>query len=127
MRYLTLPEIMEIHKRLLQQSGGETGIRDVGMLESAAAQPRMTFEGEELYPSVVQQAAALAFSLIMNYPFIDGNKRAGHACMEMFLLLNGYELLAPVDEQERIILQVASGNMQRDTFALWLSQHTVER
>ena len=127
MRYLTLPEITEIHKRLLQQSGGETGIRDVGMLESAAAQPRMTFEGEELYPSVVQQAAALAFSLIMNHPFIDGNKRTGHACMEMFLLLNGYELLAPVDEQERIILQVASGNMQRDTFALWLSQHTVER
>ncbi len=123
MRYLTLRETLEIYQRVMQQSGGLIGIRDLGALESAVAQPRMTFGGEELYPTVVEKAAALGFSLIQNHPFVDGNKRTAHAAMETFLVLNGYEIGAPVDEQEKVILQIASGEMHRHTFVHWLDAH----
>lgn len=127
MRYLTLPEILEVYQRVMQQSGGLVGIRDLGALESAVAQPRMTFGGAELYPTVVEKAASLGFSLIQNHPFVDGNKRTAHAAMETFLVLNGYEIRATVDEQERVILQVASGRMNRDAFVRWLNAHTEPR
>ena len=82
MRYLTVGEVLEIYSSVIKQSGGGMGIRDLGALESAVAQPRMTFNGEELYPTIVEKASALGFSLIQNHPFVDGNKRAGHAAME---------------------------------------------
>lgn len=123
MRYLTLNEILELHGRIIAKYGGPAGIRDLGALESALAQPRMTFGGEELYPTVVEKAAALGFSIIRNHPFVDGNKRTGHAAMETFLFLNGFEIESPVDEQERVILQVASGELDRRGFTDWLSRH----
>lgn len=79
-------------------------------LESAIAQPRMTFDGAELYPTIVEKASALGFSLVMNHPFVEGNKRTGHAAMETFLVLNGLEIQASVEEQEKIILQLAAGS-----------------
>jgi death on curing protein len=126
MRYLTVGEVLEIYSQVMKQSGGGVGIRDLGALESAVAQPRMTFNGEELYPTVIEKASALGFSLIQNHPFIDGNKRAGHAAMETFLLLNGYEISANVDEQVEIILGVASGKIDRNTFTEWLKNHVVD-
>lgn len=86
----------------------------------------MTFGGKELYPSLVDKAAALGFSLIQNRPFADGNKRTGHAVMESFLALNGYEINAGTDEQVEIILSVASGKLDRDGFSEWLSTHIQE-
>lgn len=77
--YLTLIEVLELHRKILEQSGGTAGIRDIGLLESAITQPRMMFGGEDLYPSLLEKAAALGFSIIMNHPFVDGNKRTGHA------------------------------------------------
>lgn len=127
MRYLTLGEVLELYHRIIRQSGGSQGIRDLGALESALAQPRMTFGNQELYPTVVEKASALGFSLIKNHPFVDGNKRTGHAAMETFLVLNGFELDASVDEQEQIILQVASGELERDEFTAWLSGHVVRK
>jgi death on curing protein len=126
MRYLTLNELLQLHRRLVEQSGGSTGIHSVEALESALAQPRMTFSGEDLYPTIAEKAAALGFSLIMNHPFVDGNKRTGHAAMEVFLL-NGYEIDASVDEQEQVILQLAAGELDRKAFTGWLSAHVVER
>ena len=126
MKYLTLEQVLELHKRIVNLSGGSHGIRSQGGVESAIAQPQMTFGGEELYPSVVEKAVALGFSLIQNHPFIDGNKRIGHAAMEVFLLLNGYEIDATVDEQESIILGVASSSLSRDAFAEWIASHLVE-
>lgn len=123
MRYLTLGEILEMYRRVMQQSGGAVGIHDFGSLESAIAQPRMTFGGKELYPTIVEKAAALGFSLMQNHPFLDGNKRTAHAAMETFLVLNEYEISAPVDEQEQVILRVASGEMRRDAFTEWLRTH----
>ncbi len=127
MRYLTLSEALELHRRIIGQSGGALGVLNLGGLESALAQPRMTFGGKELYPSIVDKAAALGYSLIQNHPFLDGNKRTGHAAMEVFLLLNGCEIQSPVDEQERVILQVASGEMDREAFTLWLRDHGVAK
>ncbi len=126
-RFLTLIEVLELHRRVIEQSGGAFGIREVGLLESAIAQPRMTFDGEELYPSLLEKAAALGFSLIMNHSFVDGNKRIGQASMETFLVLNGLEIKASVDEQERIILAVASGELGREAFLGWLQQNTTAR
>ena len=76
-----------------------------------------------MYPAIVDKATALGYSLIQNHPFLDGNKRTGHAAMEVFLLLNGFEIQSSVDEQERIVLQVASGEMDREAFTLWLRDH----
>jgi death-on-curing protein len=126
MRYLTVGEVLGIYNRVINQSGGGVGIRDLGALESAVAQPRMTFNGEELYPTVIEKASALGFSLIQNHPFIDGNKRAGHAAMETFLILNGYEISANVDEQVDLILGVASGKIDRNAFTEWLKKHVIE-
>lgn len=127
MRYLTLNEVLELYRRIMEQSGGSVGIHDLGALESALAQPRMTFGGEELYPTIVEKASALGFSIIKSHPFVDGNKRTGHAAMETFLVLNGYEIQADVDEQERTILQVAAGELKRDEFTDWLRNHVMEK
>ena len=97
MRYLSIGEILELHRRVVEHSGGSPELRDLGALESAVAQPRMTFGGVDLYPDLVAKAVALGFSLIKNHAFVDGNKRVGHAAMETFLVLNGYELCASVD------------------------------
>ena len=88
-------------------------MRDMGLLDSALAQPRMTFDGLELLPTITEKAAALGYSLILNHPFVDGNKRVGHAALETFLVLNGMYLDAAVDEQERVVLQVAEGLLTR--------------
>ena len=98
-------------------------MRDLGALQSALAQPRMTFGREDLYPTLVDKAAAVGFSIVMNHPFVDGNKRTGHAAMETFLVLNGMEISASVDEQEQVILALASGNSGRESFVEWLKQH----
>ncbi len=124
MRFLTLIEVLELHRRIIEKSDGASGIRDVGLLESAIAQPRMTFGGEDLYPSLLEKAAALGFSIIVNHPFVDGNKRTGHAAVETFLVLNGMEINASVDEQERVVLAIASGELEREAFVEWLQLNT---
>ncbi len=125
MRYLTVNELLEIYRQIMAQSGGMVGIRDLRSLESALAQPRATYGGEDLYPTLAAKAAILGYLLIKNHPFTDGNKRVGHAAMEMFLLLNGYELQADIDEQEAVILSIAAGQLQREAFTDWLTNHLV--
>lgn len=126
MRYLTVGDVLEIYRRVMDQSGGLVGILDLGALESAVAQPRMTFDMGELYPTLVEKAAVLGYSIIQNHPFVDGNKRAGHAALETFLILNGYEISASVEEQLEVVLGVASGALDRDAFAKWLGDHLAE-
>ncbi len=121
MRYLSISEIFELHDLIISSSGGLRGIRDINALESAVNLPRQTFDQKDLYPDIVTKAAALCFSLVMNHPFIDGNKRVGHAAMETFLILNGYEIIASVDEQESVMLALAAGKMSRTNFSEWLN------
>jgi death-on-curing protein len=104
MVYITLNKVLEIYQRIMTQSGGMVGVLNLGTLESALAQPRMTFGGTDLYPTIIEKAAALGFSVVKNHPFVDGNKRTGHAVMEMFLVLNGYVIEATVDEQVSILV-----------------------
>jgi death on curing protein len=125
--YLTLSEVLEVHRQVMAQSGGAEGLMHLSALESALAQPQMTFGGEDLYPTLVDKAAAFGYALIKNHPFLDGNKRTGHAAMEVFLVLNGYEIRAAVDEQERVILQVAASEIDREEFTTWLQAHVVAK
>ena len=125
MRYLTLGELIELHHRIIEQSGGADGIRDLGLAESALAQPQMSFGGTELYPTPAEKAAALCFSLVMNHPFVDGNKRIGHAAMETFLVMNGCELNADVDDAESVILNLAAGLLERQPFTEWVVLHVI--
>lgn len=127
MRYLSFAEVVELHRRVIEASGGSYGLRDLGALESAVAQPRMSFGGEDLYPSMAEKAAALCFSLVMNHPFLDGNKRVGHAAMETFLVLNGLELDASVDRQEGLMLALAAGELDRSDLVRWISEHLLRR
>ncbi|MFN5856692.1 MAG: type II toxin-antitoxin system death-on-curing family toxin [Pseudanabaenaceae cyanobacterium] len=122
-RYLTLTEVLSLHRQVVEQSGGALGLRDIGLLESAVNQPRMTFGEQELYPTIIDKASALCFSIVMNHPFVDGNKRTGHAAMETFLVLNKLEISASTDEQEQIILNLASGELRRGAFTEWLQQN----
>jgi death-on-curing protein len=123
MRYLTLGEVVELHRRLLEATGGAAGIRDLPALESALALPRTTFDGADLYPTLAEKAAALCFALVQNHPFVDGNKRVGHAAMETFLVLNGAEIDAHTDDQERVMVHLAAGRLNRAELLDWLRQH----
>jgi death-on-curing protein len=126
-RYLTLKEVLELHRLVLAQSGGLAGVRDLGAVDSALALPQMAFDGQELYPTLGEKAAALGFSLVCNHPFVDGNKRVGHAAMETFLILNGWDLVAGVDEQEQVVLRLAAGGMKRDELTAWVQSHLQQR
>ena len=126
MRYLSFGETIELHRRIIAQSGGADGVRDLGLAESALAQPQMSFGGSELYPTLADKAAALCFSLVMNHPFVDGNKRIGHAAMEVFLVMNGFELTADVDDSESVILCLAAGELERALFTEWVVKHVTK-
>jgi len=121
MRYLTLTEVLDLHRRIIEQTGGADGVRDFFGVDSAIAQPQMTFGGGELYPTIESKATALCFSLVMNHPFVDGNKRIGHAAMETFLVMNGYELVANVEDAENVILTLAAGKLSREELLEWVT------
>ena len=125
-RYLSLAEVLRLHGRIIDDTGGSDGLRDLGLLESALAQPRQTFGGSDLYPTLAEKAAAVGFSLINNHPFVDGNKRIGHAVVEAMLMLNGFELAADVDESEAEILAVAAGQRSPEEFHAWIESKMVE-
>jgi death-on-curing protein len=126
-RYLSVAQVERLHALVIARSGGSEGLRERGTLESAVAQPRQTFGGDDLYPTLPEKAEALAYALVMGHPFVDGNKRIGHAAMETFLMLNGYEIGADVDEQERLFLDLAAGQVKRDTLAAWIEARLVQR
>jgi death on curing protein len=113
-RYLTLAEVLDLHDRVLAASGGGAGVRDLRIVESAVAQPKATFGGEDPYASLNAKAASLCYSLIQGHGFVDGNKRGGHAALEVYLVLNGHEISADVDEQERVFLGLAAGGVTRE-------------
>ncbi len=126
-RHLTIDEVLELHRLVIAQSGGSEGMRDRGLLASAVAVPKSTFDKQELYATLAAKAAALGYSVVCNHPFVDGNKRVGHAAMETFLVLNGWELSADVEEQERVILRLAAGQMTRPELTAWVEAHLIQR
>ncbi len=123
MFFPTKEMVLQIHARLIQESGGSAGLRDEGILDSCLTQPLNAFGGQDLYPNLLEKAAALGFFLVVNHPFVDGNKRIGQAAMEITFVLNGYEIEATVDEQEKLILDLASGTLDKETFFRWVKHH----
>jgi len=127
MRYLTGEQVLFLHARLIEETGGSHGIRDVGLLQSAVARPQATFEGEELYPGVFSKAAALMHSLINNHPFVDGNKRTGTAAAVLLLRANGWSFEASNTELEEFTLRVVREELDVPEVAGWLRRHGVGR
>ena len=126
MNYLTAAQVLFIHARLIAETGGATGLRDLGLLEAAVARPQATFDGADLYPDRWAQAAALMASLVQSHPFVDGNKRVGVTAAGIFLQRNGLRLTATNDEVKAFALAVAQGAMTTEQIAAWFVQHTVE-
>ena len=115
--FLTLAEAVDIHADQLRRYGGQPGLRDAGLLESALAQPEASFGGEWLHPTLYDMAAAYAFHLCQNHPFVDGNKRAALACALVFLEMNGAGILDPKGRLKDTMLAVASGHMSKAALA----------
>ena len=122
--YLTAEQVLFVHYRLIGETGGEHGVRDLGLLESAVARPQATFDRQELYPDVFEKAAALMESLINNHPFVDGNKRTGIACAVLYLQQNGVSFSAKNAELEKFTLRVASSKVGRSEIGQWLKKHS---
>lgn len=125
--YLSAEQVLELHRWQMRRFGGSAGLRDRGGLEAALARPQMTFGGEDLYPDLEAKAAALLHSLVVNHPFVDGNKRIGAAVAELFLSLNGADVLAGDDELVVITLAAARGEVSAEALSIWLRQRTRRR
>ncbi len=121
--YLTVQEVLFIHARLIATTGGEHGIRDLGLLESAVARPQAAFGGEDLYPDLWRKTAALMQSLVQNHPFVDGNKRTGITAAAMFLRRNGRILQTSNAELERFTLWVTEERPSLDEMANWFEEN----
>ena len=124
MRYLTAEQVLFIHARLVTETGGMHGVRDVGLLRSAVERPRATFGGEDLYGDLFHKAAAFMGSLIGNRPFLDGNKRTAISAAGLFLMLNGYELDASQKELEAFTLGMALKKRDVQDAAAWFRRHS---
>ena len=127
MEYLTFAEVLLIHARLIQRTGGRDGVRDAGLVESAVARPQATFGETDLYLDVWSKAAALMHSLIRNHPFVDGNKRTALTAVAIFLELNGHPLTASNNEVLAFTQRAAAGGMEVAEMAEWLKGHTRPR
>jgi death-on-curing protein len=112
--FLSVDVILKIHRRVIEEFGGDPGLRDRGLLESAVAIPQSTFGGVELHAGLPEKAAAYHFHLCANHPFMDGNKRVAVAAAEVFLLINGPELSASDNDVEELTLGLAAGRLSKD-------------
>lgn len=121
---LNKARIIEIHKSLVSATGGIEGVRDDNLLDSAIESPFQTFDSVDLYPTLLQKAARLGYSLVNNHPFIDGNKRVGVHAMLVFLELNGVEISCSQAELIRVGLSLADNTMSFESLFKWLSEHS---
>ena len=124
---ISVSEAILIQDILIEKFGGTRGIRDRGLLESALSRPFQTFDNKDLYPSVIKKAAALIESILINHPFIDGNKRIGYVLMRLFLIDNGLDIFANQDDKYDFVINIASGHFDFDKICTWLEKHTKER
>ena len=122
---LSKPQILLLHEQLIAETGGSSGLRDDGMLDSELNTPFQTFAGKDVYPSLQQKAARLCFGLVKNHPFVDGNKRIGAHVMLVFLALNGIELQHTQAELFEVILQLAAGTLQSTDLLDWILSHQI--
>jgi death-on-curing protein len=125
MTFLTTEQVLFLHARLIDETGGSHGVRDLGLLLSAVGRPQASFEGQDLYPDLFSKAAALLDSLIRNHPFIDGNKRTGVSAAGVVLVRNGFHLTASNPDLEALAIAVAQSKTTIEAIASWLREHSV--
>ena len=125
--YLSRDQILRIHAFQIERFGGLAGLRDNSGLEAAVSRPQMIFGGEDLYPDVAAKVAALMQSLVMNHPFIDGNKRVGAHAALLFVHANGTELQISPDDLTTMTLDLARGELNREELTIWFHQRLRER
>jgi death-on-curing protein len=123
---ILLEDILKVHKASIEDFGGAHGIRDEGLLSSALARPFQTFAGKDLYPSILEKAAALGESLIINHPFVDGNKRTGILALLTLLLDQGIKLHASGDELYEFVINISTGALRFEEIVSWLSNRIAE-
>ena len=121
--FLTIEELLESHQEQIRNYGGTQGIRDLGLLESAVAQPAASFDDRLLHADVFEIAAAYLFHIVQNHPFIDGNKRVGLEAALLFLELNGHSLEAPDEKLLKLVLDVAQGQRLKPEIAEFFRTH----
>jgi death on curing protein len=124
-KYLSPEQVLFIHSRIIEMTGGAQGVLDVGLLLSAVSRARATFEGRDLYPDIFHKTAALMESLARNHPFVDSNKRTAIASAGIFLGLNGKNLTAGQKELERFTLAVATGKTALDHAVTWFKKYAL--
>ena len=124
MRYLTAEQVLFIHSRLIDETGGSHGVRDLGLLQSAVSRPKATFGSENLYPDICHKAAALMESIIKNHLFIDGNKRTAITSAGIFLQINGYYLKTTQNELELFTIKVATGKISFENIVEWFKKYS---
>lgn len=117
---ISLNEVLAIHDILIEKFGGARGVRDQGALESAINRPYQTFDGEELYPTSTDKAAAIFESIISNHPFIDGNKRTAYVLMRLFLKQDSSDIEATEDEKFDFVIRSAKGEFKFDEIKTWI-------
>lgn len=123
-RYLTIEQVLFIHARLIEETGGSHGLRELGLLESAVMRPRATFGGQELYPGVFAKAAALFHALIHNHAFVDGNKRTAVVAMGLFLQQNQFRLVVDNQKLEAFTLSVITASLALEAIQTWVQKHS---
>ena len=120
---LSQEKVLILHEILTEETGGDPGLRDLGLLNSALQSAFLTFGGEDLYPTVEEKGARLGFNLISNHAFVDGNKRIGIYIMLVFLEINGVRIHPSVDEVARVGLAVAAGEMDYEALLEWIREN----
>jgi death on curing protein len=122
-KFLSIDQVITIHEDQVISFGGKSGIRDEGLLDSALAQPQATFGGELLHPTIYEQAGAYLYHLVMNHPFVDGNKRTAFAVMDTFIILNGYSLDFSGEQAYNLVIRVVQGEISKDDLIDFLQMH----
>jgi death-on-curing protein len=123
---ISVKEVEEFHQLLIDTFGGSHGIRDLAALESALARPFQTFDAKELHPTPIHKAASLIESILINHPFIDGNKRTGYVLMRMYLISNELDIQATQEEKYDFVIKIASGLIKFEDIFEWLKKHVVK-
>ena len=123
---ITMELVVGIHRILIKKYGGAEGIRDESALHSAVNRPYQTFDGEELYETSVEKAAALLESIIKNHPFIDGNKRTGYVTMRILLKKDGKDISATEEERYEFVIKVAAGESEFEEIKQWIEKKLIE-
>ena len=123
MIWISAEDVILIHSRVIQGSGGLDGLRDSAGLEAAIAAPMQTFDGQELYPSDIEKIARLGFGLASNHAFVDGNKRIGAMMTQLLLKWDGYDLALRSGELAEMFIAIANGAAKEKDLLDWLTAH----